>query len=114
MRRNTDNVTRLDGKLFSLRADAQNSIAFKNIKNLLSIVVLMQRRRLSRLNDDHKDLGCFGIRPVHDQVVDMRWELVALDLRCWKNKLHQIIDLLGMWNRRTGAGNFSPTKRVCA
>jgi hypothetical protein len=105
VRRNPDNVSRLDGKFFSFRANAQNSAAFQDIKNLLGIIVLVQRRRFARFNDDDKDLRSFGICPVHDQIIDMRRKLVPPDFGCWKNKFHVTVLL----NQMTEAANFSPT-----
>jgi hypothetical protein len=93
VRRNANNVTWLHGIFFPFRANAQNAVAFQDVKNLLRIIMFVQRRRLSRLNDHDKDFGRFGVRPVHYQVVDMRRKLVSLDPGCGKDKFHSIMDL---------------------
>ena len=89
--RNADNIARLDRKFFSLRANAQNSTAFQDIKNLFGVIVLVQGRGFSRFNDDNKYLRGFGISAVHDQVVDVGWKLVALDARGGKYKLRGML-----------------------
>jgi hypothetical protein len=86
-RRDADDVSGLDGKFFSLRADAQNSTAFQDVKNLFGVIVPVQGRGFSRFDDDDKDLGGFGISAVHDQIVDVGWKLIALDAGGGKYKL---------------------------
>ncbi len=89
VRRNANHIANADWKLLSLRADAQCSPALQDVKDLLGIIVLMQRRRFPGPDDHHEHLGRFRIRPVHHQIIDVRRKLVTLDLRSWKNKLHR-------------------------
>jgi hypothetical protein len=88
VRGNADNVAGFDGEFSAPSADAQNSAPFQHIKNLLSVIMLVQGRGFARLDDDDENFRSLGIRPVHDQIINVSGELIALNARSREDEFH--------------------------
>jgi hypothetical protein len=85
MRRDAHHVSGLHGMALIRLTDLQRAGPFEHVKDLLRVVMDVQRRRFAGLQHNDKDLRglCFGA--IYDQVIDVRRKTIVDHLLRAKN-----------------------------